>query len=298
MQFLTNLYPLIYFYPIIIALGIITTYTDAKFKKIKNNHLIIATILGIAVYTYLFLTNELTPDIYLLINPLLGLTLGFLLYFAGIWAAGDGKLFAVYCLLMPVQKYSFIVPFPSIIMLINIFVLSSLAIIILSFNQILQSFDRIFNKTFITKTAIDLAKSFLIIFSLKWVTAPLIKFLMSFLIPFVVVIILYLAYALIYRLIQQIKDQKMLLVVLSAGILGRYFYQPSSFTLPEFLQTVRITLLYTFVFYLLFNIFELNKPQGEQKRTIPFSPLMFAGTLMANTNFLAWVILLLQKIKK
>ena len=93
-------------YSIIIILGFLTSYTDIKSRKIKNTHLLFAATAGLFAYIYLIINQIIIPDINFGLNLLLGIGIGAVLYFTDTWGAGDAKLFAVCCLLMPTEKYS------------------------------------------------------------------------------------------------------------------------------------------------------------------------------------------------
>lgn len=121
---------LLYFLPGIVILGILTTITDIKKSKILNKHLIIALSYGIIVYLLLFFRVFNKPDfldgnyiLSLIINAVIALVLGFLLWHFGLWSEGDGKLFFVYSFLIPLTtyKYGYFNYFPSLSFMINTF---------------------------------------------------------------------------------------------------------------------------------------------------------------------------------
>lgn len=95
---------LVWFYsPIILALGILVSWSDITQGKIKNKHLVIAAIGGAAVGLGLKLTNQISASTLLLsgLNAVVALAIGFLLWLLGLWSAGDAKLYAVFALLIP-----------------------------------------------------------------------------------------------------------------------------------------------------------------------------------------------------
>jgi len=95
------------FLPLVLYLGIITSYTDIKEGKIRNKHLLTAFIFSIILYLSLFLLQKINLDIILmtLINFGIGAVVAFFLWFLGMWSAGDAKLFAVYLFMIPVFFY-------------------------------------------------------------------------------------------------------------------------------------------------------------------------------------------------
>lgn len=121
---------LYYFLPAILALGIITSYEDIKYGKIRNKWVVLALIYGFVVYAalvvFLFLNNALDTA-YLIglgINIALSLLIGFGMWYSSLWSAGDAKLFLAYSALVPLPSYNigYIKYFPSITLLINTFV--------------------------------------------------------------------------------------------------------------------------------------------------------------------------------
>lgn len=117
---------IIYFFPGIILLGIISSYTDIKSGKIKNVHLCYAFIYLFFVFSYLFLRDfvDLSFLMRSFANFFISLIIGIILWNYGFWTSGDAKIFATYSFLVPltIYKNASIVFFPSLDMLINTFV--------------------------------------------------------------------------------------------------------------------------------------------------------------------------------
>ena len=95
-----------WFLPIILFLGVITSYEDIKYGKIRNKWIILGLIYLVVVYIILFLVYNIynlnvTYLYFLLINGTLALLAGFLIWYICLWTAGDAKLFFVYALLIP-----------------------------------------------------------------------------------------------------------------------------------------------------------------------------------------------------
>ncbi|MFT4303228.1 MAG: A24 family peptidase C-terminal domain-containing protein [Candidatus Woesearchaeota archaeon] len=98
-----------YFLPIIILLGLITSYEDLFFGKIRNRDLMIAFFFGLIIYLYIILNQilyqeayiSITLIIYILINLFIALMLGFFLWIIKFWSPGDAKLYAIYAFILP-----------------------------------------------------------------------------------------------------------------------------------------------------------------------------------------------------
>lgn len=114
-----------WFLPMILFLGIITSYEDIKFGKIMNKWVLLAILYGVIVNALLFSLKYYNSGylIKFLINGLASLTIGFVVWYANLWTSGDAKLFFAYSLLMPlsVHKYGNVPYFSSINIFINTF---------------------------------------------------------------------------------------------------------------------------------------------------------------------------------
>lgn len=122
---------LLFLIPIFI-IGIICSYTDLKYNKIKNKWLAVGFIWVFLLYLSLFIYNLFfihQQDNYkyllgMISNGVLALILGYFLWSFKFWAAGDAKLFALFAFLFPPEFYSktYFAQFPAFLLLINIFV--------------------------------------------------------------------------------------------------------------------------------------------------------------------------------
>ena len=120
---------MLWFYILIIFTGILTTITDITEHKIKNKHLLFISLVGIFLYIILFIKKELKFSLNTLPNPFVSLIIGFILYKNNLWRAGDGKLFFTYSLLLPLNKYSSILPFSCFTLFLNTFLIAFLFIL-------------------------------------------------------------------------------------------------------------------------------------------------------------------------
>jgi len=123
--------PIYLFLPMILFLGIITTYEDIKTGKIRNKWIVIALIYAIlfnlGLIIYMSVTGQEMRIAYfyeLGISFIISLAAGFLMWTLGLWTAGDAKLFAAFSLLIPltVYRWGHIPYFSSANILINTFV--------------------------------------------------------------------------------------------------------------------------------------------------------------------------------
>lgn len=116
----------------VLFIGLITSYEDIKFGKIRNKWIILGLSWGVAMFILLLVLNMIgvfsTSFFFIgesLVNFIISIIVSYLMWQNKIWAAGDAKLFIIYSLLIPLTFYakSYLPFFPSVILLINIFVI-------------------------------------------------------------------------------------------------------------------------------------------------------------------------------
>lgn len=274
------------FYPIILALGFFTSYTDIRFRKIRNKHLLVATIFGLLAYAYLMVTQKGPPGANPIPNLLLGIAIGALLYLISAWGAGDAKLFAIFCLLMPTERYSHLFLFPAITVFINIFLLSTFVMLLLALTRTLNNKVHLFNNVFSFRNLDQLLLSFLIVISLSWAALPILQILIPNSPYLLQVIILYICYHFLYKMVTRPHSELLCRTLFGFGLLARFLYQPSDFAATNAANILTKTILYAIPFHGLRIISTANSLDREYNKNIPFAPLLFLGTLLANTNFL------------
>lgn len=295
-------------YIIILGVGLAASYTDIKFKKIKNKHLIPAIFSGCVALGYMISTQQIECDLNTLWNILISLGIGLGLYLTDLWGAGDAKLFALFCFLMPVGKYPKLIPFPSIAVFANIFIISFLIIAIISAKNAFNNRWKILKEFFSIKTLSSVGKSFLIIFSINQIVKSCIHFLIPESSNFIVTASLFVFYKFIKRRIKKIKNKFAL--IFSSGLLFNVLFYPEIFQSTNLIIQFKRVAAYTLIFHAIYLFFSPDKPStADAKETssmggintktkiLPFAPLMLVGTLLTNTNFLNWVTLPISALK-
>jgi len=120
-----------YFLPMIIFLGIITSYEDVKFGKIRNRWVLLAIFYSFLVLFILILnlyfSNVAINYEYIktyAINFAFSFFVGLFLSYSGLWSAGDAKLFMAFSALIPLTVYKLVYfqLFPSFVVLVNSFI--------------------------------------------------------------------------------------------------------------------------------------------------------------------------------
>ncbi len=109
------------------VIGLSSSYTDIKYGKIKNKHLMVGIAYALAVNLFLVLTAKdvsLNAYTHYITNFISSLIIGFVFWKIGIWTAGDGKLYSVMNLLSPPSsiEYGYLGPMYGITFLTNSFI--------------------------------------------------------------------------------------------------------------------------------------------------------------------------------
>ena len=132
-----------YFFLIpLFIIGIITSYEDLRYGKIRNKWIEIGFLWGGGIFIILIFGDLITSHFsvsslgvfrfnfdYLkdvLFNTGIAFGVGFLMWHLRVWSAGDAKLFTLFAFLLPLRFYSrsFLNYFPSFALLLNIFIVS------------------------------------------------------------------------------------------------------------------------------------------------------------------------------
>lgn len=287
------------FLPAILFLGIITSYQDIKYGKIKNKWIVMSLVYVFIAYTLLIIYFIITESIRyayfvdFFSNLLSALLIGFGLWFIGIWSAGDGKLFIAYSALIPLSFYqhSYVKWFPGFILLINIFIIGFIAILFLFLLE--NNFKNIRKKSIIfIKKFFDLKKilyAILYIFSVFWmiqIFLSLIKLEENMILIIVFTI-------LIVSIIQTYlnKYPHFIIIIIFIAIL-RLFFDKNVYSVKFLIDFIVIMIIFQFV--RIFTKEDLSK-SPKKEDTVPFAPLIFTGviiTLIIKSNIFFFIRLL------
>jgi len=242
---------IIYFFlPMIIFLGVITSYQDFKYGKIKNKWIILALIYSLVVNfgltMYFWFGNSLNIG-YIkdwAINGLISLILGFLLWNFRFWSAGDAKLFFAYSWLIPLTAYSrsYVRYFPSLIILINTFVPYALFLFIKALFSLNKKNLKNLSKDINLKT---FGIMFLSFFGIHWIVRYFSNFLKigdvftNYLITFCI-------YFLLNKIVPK-KKEKLYIGVLVSVLLLRFLIDKEIYSLSFWKSFLGFTLFFKFI---------------------------------------------------
>ena len=158
-------------------LGGITSYTDIRYGKIKNIHLLLGLIYSICLYSFLIVYStygihqpgNLKYLFNLFLNGSFAFLCGYLLWRFDLWAAGDAKLFSLFAFLIPLEFYSrsYISLFPSATLLIDAFLFICSAFIVEMLCKLTLSLYGI-ARSFLRKIKEGFRLSFSDFFRMRW----------------------------------------------------------------------------------------------------------------------------------
>lgn len=115
----------------VFLLGIVTSYEDHKHRQIRNKWILLALLYALAAYIAVILLillrgGTINIEYFRLygINVIFAFITALIIWWGGLWSAGDAKLFIAYTALIPLSLYRFgyVQYFPSYVLLINTFV--------------------------------------------------------------------------------------------------------------------------------------------------------------------------------
>ncbi len=167
-----------FFLPAIISLGIITSYEDIKYGKIRNKWILFALAYAILAYSvltpYYYFHAEMNVKylIELISNLTISIIIGYALWHYNIWSAGDSKLFIAFASLIPLTAYTngYYSHFPALTLLTNIFLITLTILLIMLVIRVrmknITAVGQAIKATFGFKKT---AESILIFFSLFWI---------------------------------------------------------------------------------------------------------------------------------
>jgi len=237
----------------ILIFGMVTSYTDTKYGKIKNIHIILLLIAGLLInifFTKTLLNVSMNPKedfLQTIINFLITLTFGFFLWSAGLWSQGDAKLFLGYSLLLPVftYKHGYIPFFPSLVILINTFIPIAIFYILNSFlHAKLKNLKASIKQIISPENLINLA---LYIFGLSFILQLFLNYFhinLNFIFQMVILFVL-------MEVLNKISSKATLIFSAIGSIMAVVFSFSSIFTLSFLLQFLSTVVLFSILKLLL-----------------------------------------------
>lgn len=276
-----------YYFPIavILMLGIITSYTDIKFSKIRNKHLIIFFCCGIIFYSFCILfkkisLNEIKVS---LINFVVGIFIAFFLWYAGSWSAGDAKLFSLYVFILPLFFYQ-IKSNTFLTLFLNVVIPAALFLAFLLIYQLKIKDQIVILKKFISYTY--LTNIILLIFSVGWLS-KLMLFILKVPSNFILSMILIMGIDALFR-----KFLKSTTLYLYIGIaIIRFFIERNvifsvSFWLSFLLHSLGYAIFRSFIIDISLKVFSKDTSIHNLKPGMIAAENIISNVKNNNTNYI------------
>jgi Flp pilus assembly protein protease CpaA len=276
---------------LILTIGVLTTFTDLKSKKIYNQHLALGAILGLSAITYAAVFKH-EHVLFHIINGLVAFGVGFLLHRSAVWRGGDAKLFTLYAFLMPPPAYSRLLC-PGVISLFACSFIAGTAILFPIFiKDIIINHKKILTDLFSpAKRKALFIGNFTVICS-SWTLFPF-YYLARMTNPVIILTISYLFFNWKYRLHNVVKKNYIIeffnknyisvSIAIIFGFLMRLWLFPNSLSYPALTRFIIMITLSTAISTCIHTTFNHFKDYEER---VPFAPLLFMGCLLSYTPFL------------
>lgn len=293
-----------YFYPAIVGLGLMASYTDIRYRLIKNKHLLLALGYALIMYVFIYFMTDSPLDFVRLVvlNLLAACGLAYIFYLKDIWAAGDAKLFITLSVLAVSFKYSSLFLVPTLALFVNTALISFIFQLVKSLKNIVMNLRDI-PASILNERLKKIPLSLAIVFTVTWI----VWFSFSkvdFSHPLLALALTYASYFCLSRWMQRLKEQKRVLVlILVLGLALRLRVQPQFFMsiekiLAYLVTMLKYTILFSLIDFVLFFHHERKKDNhGSHRSDIPFAPFMFLGALAMESPLIVFTLRLLYAIK-
>jgi Flp pilus assembly protein protease CpaA len=279
------------FFGLILIIGVITTFTDLKNKKIYNQHLVIGAIVSLIATAYVSIFQH-EHVLFHFINGSIAFLIGFILHRSSLWKGGDAKLFTLYAFIMPVPVYSHIL-FPSVVDLFaNSFIAGTIILLPLFIKDILLNHKVILNDLFSPAKREACSMGIIRIIFLSWALFPF-YYLARITNPVIILTISFLMFNWGYETKKEVKKHyiietlKNAFIKLSAlfvfGLLTRLWLCPNALSYTAFLRFLIVITLSAATSIFIHTTLDHFKYSQER---VPFAPLLFIGCLLSYTPFL------------
>lgn len=239
-----------WFLPMILLLGIVTSYEDIKFGNIRNKWILLAIAYSVVINIISFPLgyNNLEYLLKVAINGLISLIIGFIIWYANLWTAGDAKLFFAFALLLPLEVYG---PanlnfFPSALILYYAFVPFAVLLFIVMLFKVISD-DKLHSLIKNIKLK-DLFQSVLFVFAVSW----LLKFLLE-LTGLKAEIILTLLFLIVIFKIVKIFNFSVLYISLPIVLL-RFIFDRSVFSINSVLESLALITIFILIRFFLLSL--------------------------------------------
>jgi len=283
---------LMLFFSIILAIGLLTTFTDLKSKKIYNQHLGLGAVGGLIAVAYVAIFRH-EQVLFHIINGLVAFLMGFILHRSALWRGGDAKLFTLYAFLMPLPLYGHLI-FPNVVSLFACsFIAGTVILIPVFIKDIIIHRQTIANDLFSPAKRQALFQGLMRIIFFSWILFPF-YYLARMTNPVIILTILYIIFTWRhaevkkYYIIEFLKKNFIIFFIAFVfGLFMRLWLAPNSLSYPALTQYILMITLSAGLSTCIYTTFNHFKDYHDR---VPFAPLLFVGCVLSYSPFLTGVI--------
>lgn len=272
----------------IVFVGVLTTFTDLRHKRIYNKHLIVGGIAG-SLLVFIFNQSGHPNNIWIhLFNGLTGLLIGVILRHASIWRGGDAKLFALYSFLSPsTASQSITLEIPTNIFLYS-FILCFIVLLPSTLLHIVRNRNFILRILLSSNTYVGFSGGIGAIFLFTWLFFPLFH-LTKLSSPLIYLTLSCVIYQWGYSTEPVKKPAKLWvesILLFIAGLCMRLWLSPESLTYAALARYILKNLVFSLVAVWIHKLITQLK---DAKDRIPFAPALFFGCMLSTTHISKWL---------
>lgn len=267
------------------VLGVLTSASDIRYHKIRNQHLIIVFIAAVILYWAAACFLKISISMHLLSAAVGGLT-ALLFYHSDIWRAGDAKLFFVYAFIMPATGYEKLMQAPCVPLLTLAFLVMLIILLPSIWSAFVTRHKRYIASAFSLVQMLKLSEVVLKTLGISWITQYLLHTANSRIHLYVPPVIHYVIFFIIFKVYRNWNDQRFALVPWFTLAAGPFLF-PQFFTPGNLWQIIARLFIYSVLFGLLFDI--INDMRDLHDR-VPFAPFLFIACLLSYTPTLTWIL--------
>lgn len=283
-----------FLFPLIFAIGTITTIEDHSTGKIRNIWILSGLLIGSLFYLFLMFFEVVRHDL-LIQNFFVSTLASYAMWKSKCWNPGDAKLFIIYAFLTPPHIYNkvYFYSFPAFNLLVNIFVPAMIFLFIISLKDVIlkeaKTFFLSISKRIKEKNNLTYERHYLSNYlknNFAFFCIFLFRKLLNEKVNSLFILdkkIIFLLLFLVYRPLAKFLVKKIHLVLLASLILVFSFIPriasdpQAAFSSIINSFTVSVTLI---LFFNLFSMFIFLHIKHSGNESIPFAGWMFLGVII------------------
>lgn len=286
---------LILIFFLIVFVGILSSVTDIRVRKIRNRMLIWAAAGGVLLYVIRGMTQGIWPWPQLWSGTVAGV-IAFIMSWHKQWKPGDAKLFVWYAFMMPATGNETPLLLPSVQLFINAFIAGGVMCLPPLILRIGRQWREFFLYTVFNKFLYRIYQAAVRCCLTSWVMFPLLGLAGLHPLDPLSLILMFVAVQYSYRYLENFGSRPVwLAVILAAGFLLRFHDLKQGVAWASVLDYFRIILIYIVVGMI---VNDAIKFMPRPRERMPFAPFLLSGFFMSYTALLPALAAFFFKIRQ